>query len=339
MAAKTISIDGIIGEDITARDFRAALAGAGDIAINIHSPGGNVAEGLDIYNAIRAHKRAGNIVFATVTGLAASMATAIAMAADEIAVEDNAIWMVHNPAGVAIGDHNTMRKSADTLDSLSRLLARAYAQKTGRKMNDIRAEMDVETWLFGDEIKAAGYADSVIQSDDGPESADEALAIARTQYDAMLAKQRERDTPIDQIAAMLPPITGGKSMADQARQDPVADTDQAPLTEPETIPEPTAADVQATVQAALAGERQRISAIAARCTQVGMAHLAQALIDSGADMAECNAAIIDAWVAKGWPEIRQTTDAAASSGNRAERERKAREAYAKINAQIAGAAN
>lgn len=316
---KNIPIDGIIGEDITARDIRAALADAGDIGLLIHSPGGSVAEGIDIYNAIRAHRRAGHVVLATVTGLAASMATAIAMAADSVAVEDNAIWMVHNPAGIAIGDHNTMRRSAETLDALSRLLAKAYAKKTGREINAIRAEMDAETWLFGDEIKAAGYADSVIPAGDGPDNAIDARAVARTKFDAMLAKLRESEPTIDQIAALLPrQPPEHQAMADQATQDPAATPEQEPLTDNDKTPPtdpapPEPVDMQAHVQAALKAERERISAINKRCAQVGMPAIAQALIDAGADMAACNAAIVEAWIAKGGQEITQTTTQASAS--------------------------
>ncbi len=339
MPTKQIPIDGVIGWDVSAADIRAALADAGPVELLISSPGGDVAEGLAIYNAIRDHRRAGHQVSARVVGLAASMATYIPLAAERITVEDNAVFMIHNAWGLAIGDYRDMRKTGDVLDGLTRTIARAYAERTGQEMNAIRQQMDDETWLFGQDIVDAGFADALEPAGDGPEDSAEALAIARARFDAMTAKLKERDqTPLDQIAALLPLHTPEtQAMADTAKQDPAATPEQEPLTEPKTTPtEPVTEpqDPQALVQAAIAAERQRVAAITARCNQVGMAHLTQALIDSGAGMAACNAAIVDAYVAKGGAEIRQTTDALPHGKDESQAAAKIRDAYAKINAQI-----
>lgn len=121
----------------------------------------------------------------------------------------------------------------------------------------------------------------------------------------------------------------------QPTDNPAAEpTPAEPNPEPST-PEPTdAAAIEARIQAALDAERQRVAAIQARCTEVGKPELAAALIDSGADMAACNAAIIDAWVAQGGPEIRQHTTQTAQSSSAA-----VQEIQRKIFAQISGAAN
>ena len=310
MATTTIHIDGDIGWDITARDVRNALSGAGDIDLLIHSPGGSVPEGLAIYNALRDHRRAGHAIHARVVGYAASMATGLAMAADTLEVEDNAIWMIHNPLGIEIGDYRAMRKYGDLLDSLARVLAKQYADKTGRDLNAIRQEMDDETWLFGQEIVDAGFADALTPAGDGPESQPEALAVARASFDAMKAKLREASqADADQIAALMPLTTEVTAMSKDT-QNPAAATDREPQTDQTPPVEAPQADPQAAIQAAIATERQRVAGITARCTQVGMSALAQALIDSGADMAACNAAIVDAYVAKGGAEIQQPTKTA-----------------------------
>lgn len=322
----TIHIDGAIGWDVTARDIREQLSGAGDIDLQISSPGGAVDEGLAIINALRDHRRAGHQVTARVVGYAASMATGIALAADRVEVEDNSVWMVHNPLGIEIGDYRAMRKYGDILDSLARVLGKAYSDKTGRGLAATRKEMDDETWLFGQEIIDAGYADAMTPAGDGPESKKEAKAIVSAALHSMTAKLREREqTPLDQIAALLPQppansaITNQEPDMAQANQPPVAADPNEPQTDPTTDPatpqaDPQAskpasqqADMQAAVQAAISAERSRVAAITARCTQVNMAHLTQALIDNGADLAACNAAIVDEYVAKGGAEIRQTT--------------------------------
>ena len=304
-----IDITGIIGVDTTAEQVRAALAGAQDAKLRIHSPGGDVTDGLDIYNAVRAHKRAGYRVTAQITGLAASMASAIAMAADELAVEDNAVLMIHNPATFAWGDYREMSKTGAILDGLARVLANAYVAKTGQDPAAIRAQMDAETWLFGDEIAAAGFADRVIPAGEGEEDATAARALAMTRYTEMQATLRQAKTPpaLERISALLdledPP------MSDPTASDPdAAPPDAAPTADPEPEPPPAAPE-------AIQAERARASAILARCQQARMPHLAASLIDQGASLAACNAAIVDVWVAQGSPEINPRVTVTAPSAS------------------------
>jgi hypothetical protein len=86
--------------------------------------------------------------------------------------------MIHNPWSMAIGDQNDLRKEADILDGMARVLSRAYAEKTGGPVEDIRALMDSETWLYGEEIVDAGFADAMVEAGDGAESRAEAMAVA-----------------------------------------------------------------------------------------------------------------------------------------------------------------
>jgi ATP-dependent protease ClpP protease subunit len=308
MPNKEIQIEGIIGWDVMARDVRDALADAGDVELQIHSPGGSVSEGLAIINTLRAHGRKGYAINARVVGYAASMATGIAMAADTVEVEDNAVWMIHNPLGVEIGDYRAMRKYGDILDSLARVLAKGYAEKTGRTINEIRTEMDDETWLFGDEIVSAGFADSIVPAGDGAEARDDALAMTRAAFDNMRNKLSEEQSQVDQIAALLPHNHGEKPMS-QDNKAPAADIRTEPPPEPQANSETTAPSPDAIAEA-IAAERKRVSDVTARCNQVGMSHIAQALVDSGADIAATNAAIVDEYVARGGAEIRQVTNAA-----------------------------
>lgn len=301
----TIPIDGIIGWDVSVAEIRQQLSSAnGPVNLAIHSPGGSVYDGIAIFNAIRDHRRAGHPVTATVSGIAASMATYIAMAAETVTVEDNAVWMIHNPYVMALGDHREMQKTANILSSLSSILGRAYAAKTGDTLDTIAANMDSEQWLFGSEIVAAGYADVLVPAGDGAEARLDALALAQHAFSAMQAKLREADSAqIHQIAAMLP---HAKQEAVVATETKTAETVIEEEAEQVEQAETAAPNVEEAIQAALASERQRVSTITARCAQVGMSDLAAALIASGASLAQANAAIVDSWVAKGGAEIRQS---------------------------------
>ncbi|AHF03434.1 peptidase [Marichromatium purpuratum 984] len=345
-----IDLDGVVGWDILADDVRQALAEVADVILRLHSPGGDVAEGVAIHNAIRDHRRAGHHVTVEVAGLAASMATYIACAADRIQVEDNATWMVHNPWTIAWGDHRELRKTSGILESLAGVLGRAYQPRLDATGRSARADMDEETWLFGDEIVAAGYADALIPAGEGAETKHEALALARGAFDRMTRTLRERADAdsLDRIAALLPRAAAptappqepamskpSPSAAEPAAHDPAATSDpaSAPTATGEAPPAPLAPDVEARIQAALAAERERVGAIQARCAQVGMPDLAADLIAEGVTLAECNARIVNAWVEAGGPEMRQATSATAPSAQHAAEVDAARQ---RLRAQVAG---
>jgi len=141
-----------------ARDFK-AMDGAKAVTIRINSPGGSVTDGTAIFNLLRSH---GGAKTAIIDGMAASMASVIAMAADKIVMPGNALMMIHNPWTYAAGDAEELRKSADLLDKIKGQIVGAYARKTGKTDDEISALMDAVTWMTGDEAKAAGFADEVI---------------------------------------------------------------------------------------------------------------------------------------------------------------------------------
>jgi ATP-dependent protease ClpP protease subunit len=304
----TIDLDGIVGWDITAADVRAALAEAGDaVTLRINSPGGDVHEGIAIANALRGYKRAGGQVEASIVGLAASMATYIAAFADRVSVEDNAVWMVHNPWSLAIGDHRTMQKAANVLGSIRGVLARAYAGKTARDVPAILAEMDDETWLYGAEIVESGYADALVPAGDGATSRAEAMALSQSAFAAMRAKIKEREADaarLDQIAALLPPLPAG-SPASPMEQPMANPNDVAVPNEPAEDPTPNLdAAIAAAREAAVAAERQRIAAILQACQAVHQPQQAQAWIDEGISADQARERLINAMAANAGPELR-----------------------------------
>jgi ATP-dependent Clp protease, protease subunit len=207
---KKIIISGEIGWDITADDVRKELNSAkgADLDIQIASPGGYVSSGLEIFNLFRDYKKENPDaqMLATIKGIAASMATYLANnpAFDLIAAEDNAVFMIHNVWGGAIGDYRDMLKISQVLDGLTGIIAKAYVQKTGKSNKTIRQMMDEEIWLFGDEIKEAGFVDEIIKTDSENDKV-ESLALAKTKFSELSAKLKDKPENFDynKIAAMI----------------------------------------------------------------------------------------------------------------------------------------
>lgn len=193
---KTITLSGVVGYDTTAADIRQALdeAAGGDVRLVVSSPGGLVADAIDIYNMLRRYPGATE---ALLSGYAMSAASYIPLACDRVLAEDNAVMMIHNAQGLAWGDHNTLLKYGTVLKSLSATLRRAYEQKSGRTADELQAMMDEETYLFGDEIAGAGFADEMVDAEEGEDDRDGAEAVASEAFAAMagrLAADRERVT-------------------------------------------------------------------------------------------------------------------------------------------------
>lgn len=128
------------------------------INLRINSPGGNVFDGITIYNSLRDHAAT---VKVQVDGLAASIASIIAMAGDEIRMAKNSFLMVHNAWSYTAGNAAELRKLADTLDKIDATLTQTYQDKTGMPTADIQQLMADETWLNADEALAKGFADFV----------------------------------------------------------------------------------------------------------------------------------------------------------------------------------
>jgi len=157
-----VDINDLIGMGgFYAQNLRDALAKHSDVkAINVSicSQGGNIVEGLAIYNMLRAHKAP---VTVDITGIAASMASVIAMAGDTIRMAKNSFMMIHNPAGGVDGESDDLRKQADVLDKMRDMLAGIYVERTGQALDDVLEAMSKETWMTADEALALGYCTEV----------------------------------------------------------------------------------------------------------------------------------------------------------------------------------
>jgi ATP-dependent protease ClpP protease subunit len=249
---KRIDISGEIGWEVTASAIAESLRAAGgdDLDIAIASPGGSVFDGIEIYNAIRDYKRMypKSQILITLKGLAASMASYIASSdvADMVLAEDNAVFMIHNPWSVMIGDYNDMQKEAEFLSGLASLMANAYSARTKKSKSEIKKMMDAETWLFGDEIKAAGFVDDIITvaspdqtPTDGKKAA--ALSTARMKFEAMKAAAAKRADPkADALkaAAMMSILTGSNALTGEKNtHSPESGVNQKEAEMPKTLAE------------------------------------------------------------------------------------------------------
>ena len=146
---------------ITARQFSDELSALGQvkqISLFIHSPGGDVFDGIAIYNLLKKHPA--NITV-HIDGLAASMASVIAMAGDKVVMPENAMLMIHKPWGISGGNANEMRDYADLLDKVEAVLIPAYATKTGKSTDELAQMLEGETWLNGRECVEQGFADEL----------------------------------------------------------------------------------------------------------------------------------------------------------------------------------
>lgn len=136
-----------------------ALEGVERINVYVNSPGGSVFAGIAIFNILRRSKAH---VTAYVDGLAASIASLIVLAADEVVIPTNALFMIHNPwIGRASGEAGDLRQMADRLDRVKDVLITTYQEKTTLNADALSEMMDKETWLNGQEAKNLGFADSV----------------------------------------------------------------------------------------------------------------------------------------------------------------------------------
>lgn len=153
------------GEGTTAKRISGALRAIGDnhAAVYINSPGGDVFEGLAIYNLLREHKAG---VTVKVVGVAASAAAIIAMAGSRVEVGRAGFLMIHNSWTVAAGNRHDFREAADWLEPFDKTQADIFAAKTGDSPEAIAKMLDAETWMGGQEAVDLGFADGLLPADE-----------------------------------------------------------------------------------------------------------------------------------------------------------------------------
>lgn len=238
-------------ESVTASKFVRDFMGlqADEVTIRINSIGGSVPDGIAIHNAIRRHDGKKIVV---VDGLAASIASLIAMAGDSVEMADNATMMIHAPWTFAAGNSAQLRETADVLDTWASAMATSYARKTGKSQQDMLALLTdgQDHWFTASEAVAAGFADGVV--DQMPMAASVSMDISRFKNVPQALLPRPKDpagVPAEPTAAAaaIPSSTTEKTMTYQVNAAAAPDT-----------------AAQDAVRAALAADRTRRDGIKAK---------------------------------------------------------------------------
>lgn len=165
-----ITIFGVVGEDfwsgggITAKSITAQLRAIGDrpVEVQINSPGGDMFEGIAIYNVLREHPQPVTI---KIMGMAASAASIIAMAGDTVEIGAASFLMIHNCWVVAVGNRHDMTETAAYLEPFDQAMADVYAFRSGASAKECAKWMDAETYMSGSVAIERGFADSLLAAD------------------------------------------------------------------------------------------------------------------------------------------------------------------------------
>lgn len=194
--ADTITIFDVIGEDFwtgggfTAKRMSGALRAIGNkpVTVQVNSPGGDLFEGIAIYNMLRAHPAK---VTVEVMGWAASAASVIAMAGDEIVMGLGTFMMVHNAWGVVVGNRHDFTDAAGLFETFDAAIVDIYEARSGAKRAAIEKLMDAETFMGPTEALANGFADRVddaLGADSGSKAVADNSILARRRMEGALAK-------------------------------------------------------------------------------------------------------------------------------------------------------
>lgn len=162
-------------ESISAKQFsdelKALDPAVNEITVRVNSPGGDVFDGIAIYNRLKQHKAK---IIVHIDGLAASIASIIALAGDEVHMGEGALFMIHLPWTGVLGNRNDLENTINRLMDVEEQLVGIYAKKTGLDRQEIRAMLEAETWLDADQAMEKGFVDF---------KSTESLAIAASAFE------------------------------------------------------------------------------------------------------------------------------------------------------------
>lgn len=252
------------GDEVTPKQFADDLAALGDVSsikVRINSPGGDVFAAQAMYNLLKSHKAR---IVTHIDGLAASAASVVAMAGDEVVMPGNSMMMIHNPWSYAMGDARDMRKMADTLDQVRDSIIATYQAKTGMERSQLINLMNSETWLSAEQAQEYGFADTVI------EPVKVAASLKPGMYSVNGQEMDFREFRVWPGALLASAECGvlnaeadesGEASAEPVVEtEPGEDTDSTAGSDPEPETEPTP-EPENEVEKAVANERARIKAI------------------------------------------------------------------------------
>jgi ATP-dependent protease ClpP protease subunit len=217
----SISIFDVVGRDywdegVTAKRISGALRSmnGADVTVNINSPGGDMFEGLAIYNLLREYQ---GKVTVKVLGIAASAASIIAMAGDDIQIGRGAFLMIHNCWVVAMGNRHDFAELSASLEPFDTAMADIYSARSGLDITTVQQLMDAESYIGGSDAVEKGLADSLLSAD-AVSDGDDSPSAALRKLDALLAKT---NTPRSERRKLIKALTGNTPGA-------VADPDGKP---------------------------------------------------------------------------------------------------------------
>jgi ATP-dependent protease ClpP protease subunit len=268
-----IRLYGEIGWEVTAADVVKQLDGWKGNAIDVHinSVGGDVFEGLAIYNALTQWE---GIVNVHIDGIAASMASVIAMAGSKVTMASASLLMIHNPHTMVGGDQHKMQKTADLLDTVRQVLVGAYTRKTGMTPEAVIELLDAETWMDAETAKRLGFIDEVVASD---------LDIAACLRDFDLTKFKHPPEVLEMKNEPAAP----------AAEEPKPAVSAAQQQEVEMTTQTNAADLKAATDAGAVAERKRVAEVIKLCDRLHVQDMAQGFIESGASLQKVQEEILN----------------------------------------------
>ena len=198
-STRTLYLNGVIaeeswyGDEITPQVFKDELeSDNGDIEVWINSVGGDVMAATQIYNMLKSYN---GKVTVKIDSLAASAASVIAMAGDEVLMSPLSLLFIHNPLTVAAGNADDMQKAIDMLDEVKESIINAYELKSGLSRAKISHMMDCETWLSAKKAVELGFADSIMFSDNDADTDDSYEFSQREVSNRLMNQLIKKNTP------------------------------------------------------------------------------------------------------------------------------------------------
>jgi len=159
--------ESFFGDGVSAKSFSAELkeisSSVKNITVRVNSPGGNVFDGLAIYNRLKQHPAK---ITVYVDGLAASIASIIALAGDEVIMGEGALFMIHRPSTGVAGNASDLEEMINRLDDVEEQLVGIYMRKTKLGRSEIKTMLADETWMSANEALDFGFVDSTMGAED-----------------------------------------------------------------------------------------------------------------------------------------------------------------------------
>lgn len=284
-----VGMDFIDEHGLFAADVRRSLVGmSGPLTVRLNSGGGVATEGAAIHSVLKSYPGTMTII---VEGIAASAASLLAMAANEIVMAEGSLMMIHDPSGMTIGPASVHRKTADELDVHGDEYASIYARRAGLSTDEMRTLMKEELWMGGEEAVERGFADATVKTDDEPAMAAfpyQKFASAPDHLVQMAKDKGWRADALRPIRAAVPAVTKEATMAVKEK---TADKDTPKEVQTDAA-KPEAPEMDAKVKATLdaAARREAVMSIAgARLTGTEI----EEIVAKHSDPAEAKMAAVD----------------------------------------------